>query len=44
MQKLSRVASIVVDVGEACRTHNLREEDLPLGLRIILESLRTYVL
>ena len=44
MRKLSRIASIVVDVGDACRTHNLREEDLPAGLHILLESLCTYVI
>ena len=43
MQKLSSIASIVVSVGEACRAHNLREEDLPTGLRAILESFSTYV-
>jgi hypothetical protein len=44
MWKLSSVASIVVDVGEACRTRNLREESLPVGLRMILVSLCAYVL
>jgi len=44
MEKLSDTASIVVDIGGACRTHNVREEDLPDGLCSILESLRTYVL
>ncbi|KAI0297835.1 hypothetical protein B0F90DRAFT_1736888 [Multifurca ochricompacta] len=40
MQKLASVASVVVDVGESCQTHNLKEEDLPTGLRTILRSLR----
>ena len=44
MQKLSAIASIVINVGEACETHNLRQEDLPVGLQILLESLRAYVI
>ena len=44
MQKLSAIASIVISVGEACETHNLRQEDLPVGLQTFLESLRTYVI
>lgn len=44
MWKLSSVASIVVDLGETCRMHNLREEVLPVGLRGILGSLCAYVL
>ena len=44
MQKLSAIASIVINVGEACETHNLRREDLPGRLQIILESLCTYVI
>jgi len=44
MQKLSSIASIVINVGEACETHNLRREDLPGGLQTILESLCTYVI
>jgi hypothetical protein len=44
MWKLSSVASIVVGFEAACQMHNLREEDLPDGLRILLESLHTYVL
>ncbi|KAI0247894.1 hypothetical protein BJV78DRAFT_1241576 [Lactifluus subvellereus] len=41
MDKLDSVSSIVVDVGESCRTHGLRKEDLPIGLREILETLRS---
>jgi len=37
-RKLARVASIVVNVGELCKRHNLTEEDLPVGLRAILYS------
>lgn len=44
MQKLSSIASIVINVGEACETHNLKREDLPVGLQTFLESLRTYVI
>ena len=44
MQKLSAIASIVINVGEACETHNLRQEDLPVGLKTFLESLSTYVI
>ena len=43
MEKVAGVSSIVVDIGELCRTHNLREEDLPTSLRIILETLRRSV-
>ncbi|KAH9075709.1 hypothetical protein EDB83DRAFT_2515408 [Lactarius deliciosus] len=37
-RKLIRVASIVVNVGELCKRHNLNEGDLPLGFRTILYS------
>ncbi|KAH9177057.1 hypothetical protein EDB89DRAFT_1937858, partial [Lactarius sanguifluus] len=37
-RKLVRVASIVVNVGELCKRHNLNEGDLPLGFRTILYS------
>ncbi|KAH8985366.1 hypothetical protein EDB92DRAFT_1949953 [Lactarius akahatsu] len=40
MRKLARVASIVVNVGEMCRKHNLKEEDLPGSLLAIMGSLR----
>ena len=43
MEKVASISSIVVDVGELCRTHDLREEDLPTSLRIILETLRRSV-
>ncbi|KAI0247890.1 hypothetical protein BJV78DRAFT_1363890 [Lactifluus subvellereus] len=41
MDKLDSVSSIVVDVGESCRTHGLRKENFPKGLRAILETLRS---
>ncbi|KAI9439180.1 hypothetical protein H4582DRAFT_121855 [Lactarius indigo] len=40
MRKLARVASIVVNVGELCRKHNLKEEDLPASLLGILSTLQ----
>ncbi|KAH9004758.1 hypothetical protein EDB86DRAFT_3072230 [Lactarius hatsudake] len=40
MHKLARIARIIVGVGELCQSHNLREEDLPAGLRAILDSLQ----
>ena len=43
MEKLTDIASIVIDVGESCRTHGLVEEDLPDGVRKILKSLQRYV-
>jgi hypothetical protein len=43
MEKLTSIASIVIDVGEACQTRGLVEEDLPDGLRAILKSLHRYV-
>ena len=43
MEKLTSIASIVIDVGEACRTRGLVENDLPDSLRAILESLLRYV-
>ena len=43
MYKLARIARIIVSVGELCETHNLREEDLPAGLRAILGSLQKLV-
>jgi hypothetical protein len=42
MEKLASIASIVIDVGEACQTHGLVEEDLPDGLRALLKSLHRY--
>jgi hypothetical protein len=43
MRKLDRVARIIVNVGEMCGKHNLKEEDLPAGLLDILRSLRLFV-
>ncbi|KAH9169920.1 hypothetical protein EDB89DRAFT_1382302 [Lactarius sanguifluus] len=40
MHKLARIARIIVDVGELCENHSLSEEDLPAGLRAILDSLQ----
>ncbi|KAI0291023.1 hypothetical protein B0F90DRAFT_441288 [Multifurca ochricompacta] len=41
MQKLSNVASVIVDVAESCRAHDINEEELPIGLRAILDTLRS---
>ncbi|KAI0301735.1 hypothetical protein B0F90DRAFT_1816950 [Multifurca ochricompacta] len=41
MQKVANVASVVVDVGESARMHNLNEEDLPADLRDALRSLQS---
>ena len=43
MEKLTGIASIVIDVGEACRTRGLVEKDLPDSLRAIMKSLLRYV-
>ena len=43
MEKLTSIASIVIDVGEACQTRGLVEKDLPDSLRAILKSLLRYV-
>ena len=43
MHKLARIASIIVNVGNLCENHNLGEEDLPAGLRAILDSLQRFV-
>ncbi|KAI0294611.1 P-loop containing nucleoside triphosphate hydrolase protein [Multifurca ochricompacta] len=40
MQKLIRVAGLVINVGESCETHNLNEGDLPARLGAILKSLQ----
>ncbi|KAI9430483.1 hypothetical protein H4582DRAFT_1446813 [Lactarius indigo] len=40
MQKLAKVGSIVVDVGEWYRAYDMSEDDLPSDLRNILESLQ----
>jgi hypothetical protein len=43
MQKLANVGKVVVDVGEMCRMHDLKEEELPPNLRTVLGSLERYV-
>ncbi|KAI0297526.1 hypothetical protein B0F90DRAFT_897521 [Multifurca ochricompacta] len=43
MRKLARVAGLVVNVGESCQKYDLKESDLPPGLRTILQSLQSYV-
>jgi hypothetical protein len=43
MQKLAKVGSILVDVGEWYQANDMREEDLPSDLRSVLKSLQTYV-
>ena len=43
MGKLSRIAKIIVNVGELCENHSLSEEDLPASLRAILHSLQRFV-
>jgi hypothetical protein len=43
MDKLASVSSIVADVGELCRSHDLIEEDLPKGLWAIMKNLRRCV-
>jgi len=40
MRKLTRVASIIVNIGEMCRKHKLNKEDLPVSLLTILGSLQ----
>ena len=43
MFKLARIAKVIISVGKLCETHNMREEDLPAGLRAILGSLQKSV-
>lgn len=43
MEKLADIGSIVINVGESWQAHGLVEEDLPNGLRKILQSLERYV-
>lgn len=43
MDKLASISSVVVDIGELCRTHDLIEEDLPKGLWEIMKTLRRCV-
>jgi hypothetical protein len=40
MQKLARIAKIIVNL---CEKYNLSEEDLPISLRDILDSLQRCV-
>jgi hypothetical protein len=44
MQKLENVGSVLVDVSEICRMHDLREEELPANIRTALASLKRWVL
>ncbi|KAF8261555.1 P-loop containing nucleoside triphosphate hydrolase protein, partial [Lactarius quietus] len=39
MQKLTRIADIIINVGGSCEEYGLNESDLPTGLRTILRSL-----
>jgi predicted transcriptional regulator len=43
MQKLANVGKVVADVGEMCRMHDLKEEELPPNLRAVLGSLERCV-
>ncbi|KAI0289026.1 hypothetical protein B0F90DRAFT_1826865 [Multifurca ochricompacta] len=40
MQKLANVGSVFINVGEMCRVHDFKEDELPLSLRDILRALR----
>ena len=42
--KLKKVASLVSNIGKACNDNNLEENDLPLDLCTIFQTLETYVL
>ena len=44
MQKLAKVGSVLVDVGEWYQANNMSEGDLPSDLRNVLKSLQTYFL
>ena len=44
MCKLTRVASIIVNVSKMCGRHNLSQEELPASLLAILGSLQKFVL
>jgi hypothetical protein len=44
MQKLENVGSVLVDVGDICRMHDLREEELPPDIRTVLARLERCVL
>ncbi|KAI0259573.1 hypothetical protein BC834DRAFT_905239 [Gloeopeniophorella convolvens] len=39
MQRLARVADIILDIGQSCKQHGLQEADIPASLRNILQSL-----
>ncbi|KAI0290777.1 hypothetical protein BC826DRAFT_1025131 [Russula brevipes] len=41
MQRLFDLAIIVVEIGEICRAHNLKEEDLPAHFHLIFQSVHT---
>ncbi|KAI0297819.1 hypothetical protein B0F90DRAFT_1669281 [Multifurca ochricompacta] len=41
MRRLTRVAGLLINVGQSCQTHELEEGDLPVGLRAILQSLQS---
>ncbi|KAF8257749.1 P-loop containing nucleoside triphosphate hydrolase protein [Lactarius quietus] len=41
MQKLAKVGSILIDVGEWYQTNDMSEDDLPSDLRNVLKSLQT---
>ena len=43
MLKLARIAKIIVNVGKLCELRNMSEEDIPAGVRAILDSLQKYV-
>ena len=43
MQKLTRLANIVINVGESCEEYGLNESDLPAGIQTILVSLKRFV-
>ena len=43
IQKLARIAKVIVNVGRLCESRNLGEEDLPACLRAILDSLQRFV-
>ena len=43
MKKLTDIARIVIEFGESCQAHGLVKEDLPDGVRKILNSLHRYV-
>lgn len=42
-QRVARIARIIVNVGTLCADKNLSEEDIPVSLRGLLDSLRMCV-